>query len=269
MDSLWEADFDFYETEIEGIRTFVMLDLNAGQAAPLASHPLRLQVRTQMKQPREDGLRSNEESENLFDLEDEWISAIETQLEGLFVGRIVGEGYTTYVLYIPADMEDAADQLIPTLESNGYKPEWFTEEDSEWEFYDSFLSPDDYEFQTIYNRRLLQECERAGDILETPREIDHYAWFPTQEEANAAISVLSEKGYVSMEPSLDEEDQTWRLEFKRTDPLSDQRPDEFVFEILDCILPHHGKYGGWGSMLQLPPQTKASESDGSGNPNIA
>ncbi len=45
----------------------------------------------------------------------------------------------------------------------------------------------------------------------------------------------------------DENDERWGLQFHRDDALADGRPDEFVGEILDIILPLDGAYDGWGA----------------------
>jgi hypothetical protein len=45
----------------------------------------------------------------------------------------------------------------------------------------------------------------------------------------------------------DDDAPRWSLEFHRDDALADGRPDEFVAEILDIILPLGGSYDGWGA----------------------
>ncbi len=53
----WPRDFDVYEGRMAGARMMVAIDLAARAHAPLASHPLRLQLRVAMLAPRPDGLR--------------------------------------------------------------------------------------------------------------------------------------------------------------------------------------------------------------------
>ena len=45
-----------------------------------------------------------------------------------------------------------------------------------------------------------------------------------------------------------DDEERWGLQFHRDDSLADGRPDEFVAEILDVILPLGGSYDGWGAM---------------------
>jgi hypothetical protein len=44
-----------------------------------------------------------------------------------------------------------------------------------------------------------------------------------------------------------DDDERWALQFHRDDALADGRPDDFVAEILDIILPLGGRYDGWGA----------------------
>jgi hypothetical protein len=44
-----------------------------------------------------------------------------------------------------------------------------------------------------------------------------------------------------------DDEERWSLQFHRDDALADGRPDEFVSEILDVILPLGGSYDGWGA----------------------
>ena len=90
--------------------------------------------------------------------------------------------------------------------------------------------------------------DRAGNQISVAREIDHLAIFPSEKQARDAGVQLAEHGFRldELEPP---DDERWRLGFHRDDACDEGRPDEFVFEILDVILPFDGDYDGWGSML--------------------
>ena len=70
MEKLWEPGWDFWFAAMDDAPIGVSLDMNVAPHVPLASHPTRVHLRVQMKQPRPDGLRSGEEAQALFDLED-------------------------------------------------------------------------------------------------------------------------------------------------------------------------------------------------------
>ncbi len=251
MSPLWQENFDFYEAAAEKGRAIVSLDLAAANHAPLASHPVRLQFRVKMQRPREDGLRSADEADALFSLEDRLVDVMRRNFEGLYVARAVAYGATEFFFYLPDTQREAgtrAAALLGGLEP--YQLEFLAEDDPEWERY-ADLYPDAWSFQTILNRRLVSQMEQSGDQLEVPREVDHAATFPSRMQAAAASEALVAAGFrvdALKKPELPE--QPWFLEFHREQRCDGEGPDDFVFEVLELIAPHEGDYDGWGAPVQ-------------------
>lgn len=257
----WEQDFDVYFTLIDDAPASVVVDLAAGAHAPVASHPVRLTTRVPMRIAREDGLRDAAELDALSDLEDRFVDALADKVDAIYVGRTVHAGDTTLFLYVPEAYRDALDEL-PTLTGSpgDYDPEWWVEDDPAWDLYQELLAPGPYEAQQIWNRRLVAIFRDQGDALETPREIDHVAMFPSRERAEQAAAAPPDAGFRVDdldEPETSdagddadhgsEDGASWSVSFHRDDHLADGRPDEFVGEILDVILDLDGTYDGWGA----------------------
>jgi hypothetical protein len=244
----WAENFDFYEGSSGEDRAIVTLDLAAGGHAPVATHPLRLQFRVEMRHPRPDGLRSATEAPELFALEDRLVDTVRTRVEGIYVGRVVAQGFTAFYFYVPAAQREQA-QLAGELvgDVTPYELEWMVEDDAGWERYGA-LFPNRYALQTILNRRLVAQMVKSGDQLEMPREIDHAAHFPSRLQAEAASEALGAAGY-RVEPLV--EGKRWFLEFHRQERCDGEEPDRFVFAVLDLLEPHEGEYDGWGSAVQL------------------
>ncbi len=255
----WEQNFDFYVATIDGKPASFVLDLTAGEHAPVATHPLLLEIKVPMLAAREDGLRDNSELEPLGALEDQFVDALEQRLDAIYAGRVVHDGATQLFLYVPAAHRDALDDL-PTLTGappDGYTPEWAVVDDAEWRQYLDFLAPDAYSIQSMMNRRLLAVFAENGDTLALARPIDHLAHFASKPEAERAGAALRAVGFttddvgepVAPEAAADEADAgpRWALQFHRVDHLAEDRADEFVEEILDVILPLGGDYDGWGA----------------------
>jgi hypothetical protein len=246
---MWEGDWDFYEGTMEDDRAFITIDLAAQSEAPLESHPLRLQIRFAMQQPREDGLRAREEADAIFAVEDKIVQAMEGAAAAIHVARLTAQGYTELVFYVPqANREAAEDPPAAVGDVAPYQLEWFVEDDPEWEKYDE-LFPNVYAMQSISNRRLVRQMVEAGDRIEVAREIDHFAVFPSEKQAREAGEKLTAAGFRMGEPAAND-DGRWGVEFQRHDACDGDKPDEFVFQILDLIEPFEGDYDGWGSMLQ-------------------
>ncbi|MFZ5444849.1 MAG: DUF695 domain-containing protein [Myxococcota bacterium] len=250
MEPLWQENFDFYEAKAKTGRAIVALDLAAREHAPVASHPVRLQFRVKMQHARTDGLRSAEESEALFALEDRLVEAVRTKLEGLYVARAVAYGYTEFFFYVPLAHRATDASVLP--DAGEYQLEWFAEDDAEWARYGE-LFPDRWSLQTIFNRRIVAQMQEAGDQLDVPRQVDHVAFFPSRLQATAAAEALRGADFQVDEPEAPEKsDEPWMLEFHRDDHCADGEPDEFVAEVLELIEPHEGDYDGWGAPVVRP-----------------
>lgn len=163
MAKLWEPDFDFYEAQFDEARVAIFLDLAGVSHAPLASHPLRLQVRVAMKTPRADGLRSPEEEEALFAVEDAIVSRATAALDAIFVGRVIAEGYATFAFYAPiasAARAENANAMIGSVAP--YALEWNVSDDAEWSYYRELLYPDPESYKLMMSRRAADRITGVG-----------------------------------------------------------------------------------------------------------
>lgn len=161
----WPQDFDFYEARLapEVVGSF-FVDLAAKDRAPLATHPVRLAVRVKMRAPRPDGLRSRDESEALYALEDHVSASIRDGLSGIFVGRVTAQGYVSIVFYIPGESVALADDLTRLTGSAApYALEWNVDDDPNWEFYREVLYPDAKTLADMRSRRVADRMLRGGN----------------------------------------------------------------------------------------------------------
>ncbi len=250
MPPTWKPDFDFYMTLIDDKPASIVVDLAAGAAAPVATHPVLLGIRVPMLRPRPDGLRDGDELDALADIEDRFTDKLLEEADALYAGRVVHDGDTTLYYYAPAAERQRLDDDLPAItgDPGDYEPEWWVDDDPEWKLYEELLAPGPYDAQSIWNRRLIEVFTEKGDRLSEPREVDHNAYFPSREQADRAAAALTLAGFRCDDVDEPEgEGGAWQLGFHRTDSLDDDRPDDFVGEILDIILDLDGEYDGWGA----------------------
>ena len=142
-----KPSWNTYDSSVEGAPHSFLVDIAAAPHAPLASHPTRLQVRVPLQRPRADGTRDASELDELAQVEDALTKRMDVALEALYVGRFVGEGYATFVFYLPESLTnvdravDALDLPRTVATAGPYPPEWFAEPDPGWTFYFGFLFP--------------------------------------------------------------------------------------------------------------------------------
>ena len=209
MTTPWEPNFGFYLTTLDEHPASFVVDLNA---EPTESHSLRLQLRVPLRPPRDDGLRDAAE----------------------------------FLFYVPSEHGPLLDDLEALLGPVApYEVEYLAAEDPDWGMHTEFLFPDAYSLQSIANRTLLEQLEKAGDVMSVARTIDHLAFFESAAQANEAASRLKAAGFSTDELATREDDRVG-LQFHRDDALSDGQADAFVAEVLDIMGPLGGEYGGWG-----------------------
>ncbi len=256
MSTPWPPRFEFYEAMLDDDRLIILVDLAAADHAPLTSHGLRLHVRVQMLEARDDGLRSPEESQALFEFEDRMVPALERELQAIFLGRFVARRATTFIFMIP---EGQGGSVAKALEAAGdpapYRPHWLTKSDPSWHYYWDFLYPDGFSYQCITNRNLLRQLGEAGDQLELPRLVDHWAYLPTAEACRQAAQELTDKGFRCDEPGPPSEDAhatDWTLHFQLETALDCDQADTSTWDILQILDALSGTYDGWGAPIAKP-----------------
>lgn len=246
----WEERFDFYSEQTPEGPVLVLADLAAEAHAPLASHPVRIRIVVPMQQPQANGLRSSEEAPALFALEERLVAALGA-LGGLYVGRLVTQGKTVLCFYVPASVTAEEAQRAAASVRGPYELQVKLSEDPAWVAYLEELLPRPLQRQLMANRGVLDSLARSGDRHELPREVDHFAYFPSAESAGHAAAALEAKGFAvqSPKPAADGGAQ-WALGFTRTDTLADGRADEVTAEVLAVVDAHGGHYDGWGCVVQ-------------------
>lgn len=247
MPRTWSEGFDFYMVDLGDAPASIFLDLAAAAHAPLKTHPIRLIVRAAMERPRDDGLRSSDEADALFELEDA-ITAVLAPLDAIFVGRIVARGNCDLFFYLPPRVDRTKVEATVRGVTGEYAVSLTVGSDPDWTTYFQALYPDTREQQLMANRRVCEELAKHGDLHALPRQIDHLAYFPDEASARAVGDRLSALGFEvkpATAPEPDGAHQMWSLAFHRVDSLADGGIDEVTVQILDVLEGTGGHYDGW------------------------
>lgn len=239
-----EDNWDFYMTLVDGNPASIFANLSLIERAPVAGHDHFLFVQIPMLQPREDGLSSAEEFDQLIAVEDRVIGALEATGEAIYAGRNTTDGVRDLFFYVTdtaaaeAVVEALAAELSPYELRTGHNP------DPEWGVYFGFIYPSPNDMQHINNRSVLRQLAEHGDDHTAPREIDHFAYFPSEAAAGAFAGVVDGQRF-DVTPTRDQNERgEYCVSFKREDSLSDI--DEITINLAQIAEEHEGYYDGWG-----------------------
>jgi len=244
-------NWDFFMCRIEGAPASIRTNLALIEVAPLEGLTQRLQFCIKMKNPRPDGLSSNEEYPILCDIED----AIGEKAEAagaVLAGVVRSEGFLELWFYTQnaEALAKTCEEALQTFE--GYQSGYNIAEDPEWEDYFDFLYPDEFSYQTMQNRKVLMQLEKNGDKMEVPREIDHFFYFKEAAQQQAFAKEAEAKGFKVRfnddefveDRKAEGKEYPYMVEATREDsPLA---IDDIVWDLLELASPFEGNYDGWG-----------------------
>ena len=244
-------NWDFFMCRIEGAPASIRTNLALIEVAPLEGLTQRLQFYIKMKNPRPDGLSSNEEYPILCDIED----AIGEKAEAtgaVLAGVVRSEGFLELWFYTQnaKTLAKTCEEALQTFE--GYQSGYNIAEDPEWEDYFGFLYPDEFSYQTMQNRKVLMQLEKNGDKMEVPREIDHFFYFKEAAQQQAFAKEAEAKGFKVRfnddefveDRKAEGKEYPYMVEATREDsPLA---IDDIVWDLLELASPFEGNYDGWG-----------------------
>jgi hypothetical protein len=238
-------EWDFFSLRVDGQPASIFVDLGIRREAPIRSHATMGYLRVLMRRPREDGLSSQDEYDDLIALEDRVTAKVIQDGTAVFVGRNTSSGNRDFYFYVadPTKFENAANVAMRGFPV--YKYETGAREDRDWRTYFEFLHPSEADRQRIMNRRVRQQLEKQGDNASNEREIDHLAFLPTPKAQAAFAGYVQAEGFaVESAPDEPNANGQFSVEFSRIDQLA--RIDEIVVPLFRKVAELGGVYDGWG-----------------------
>lgn len=235
-------DWDFYSLLVDGEPASIFFDLGLSTDAPILGQPYMSYVRVFMREPRPDGLSSQEEFDSLIAIERSLEASLGSSQDMTYVGRNTSSGNRDFYFY--SGQPDALEVLIRNAmaEHSDYSFEVGQKHDPSWDVYLRFLHPRPDDFQRIMNRRVLKHLGSHGDDHSIARIIDHRAYVPSLEAAEVLKAILVKDGFSVSEVEAPEGSAI--IDFNRSDRPSDI--DDVVIPLAHRIEELGGKYDGWG-----------------------
>jgi regulator of RNase E activity RraB len=233
-------DWDFYFLRVADKAASIYVDLGAHETAPNPNLPYMAYIRLHMNAPRDDGLVTIEDS----------LKAALVNGSTDYVGRCTTNSCRDFFFYVatPTEWSSRVASCMSLFAS--YKYEADTREEREWSSYLEYLYPSDGDRQRIENRRVCDALERNGDKLTVAREIDHWAYFSSQETLNAYVAEAIQLGFNVREvfpPDANDERHCARV--WRSDVPAYHSIDDVALPLFNLAAAHGGEYDGWESVV--------------------
>ncbi len=246
-----KEEWDFYMLNVDDKIASIYLDLGLKDVVPISGKENIFWISIKMNNPREDGLSSQEESKQLWEIEDLIVERIKSNHNVIYVGRLTNNNHRDIYFYF------GEDKLIDKTLSGcmvrfpNYEYDFGIKENDKWESYFNFLYPSPMSYQSIMNRRVLDYMEEQGDKLEKERQVDHWIYFKSENERNQYEIEVQKIGFkVTGKNSYSENGEfKYQLVISREDKVSRNEIDNFTIDLWKLANKLNGDYDGWEAPL--------------------
>jgi len=242
MQEYWEI----YMKNLEGKVASILF--NAGISMEVENlkyiYPTIAYVKVKLKEPKSNGLLSKSEEDEIKYIEDKLEAALIKFRIGKYVGRVISNGYVTFLYYLQFtyNWQDMLNYALDEFES--YEITTGFSEDSEWNYYNKLLFPNEKEWQIIQNHKACDALKLSGDNLEIPRVIEHKCFFKDESKKEELIKALNAQGF-KIDKEIVNKEGVKGIKFFRTDKPFYYDIDELTLQLIDMLNKYNAVYDGW------------------------
>ncbi|HAB52575.1 MAG TPA: DUF695 domain-containing protein [Ignavibacteriales bacterium] len=247
-----QEEWEFYLSNVNDKLGSLFVDLGLRKVAPMADKPNVVWVSIKMNNPREDGLSSQEESGFLGDIEDALVDKIISKHNSIYVGRLTSAGNRDLYFYFGDTMlyDKTISEVMVAYPR--YQFDFGSKEDKEWGGYFNFLYPTPQQFQSIQNRRVIEQLGKGGDKLTKSREVFHWLYFKSDSDREKFLEKIKNDNFSVVSK---DNDKTWgefafKLQIKRVDKVDQNSVDEYVIYLWELANEIGGEYDGWETSIE-------------------
>jgi uncharacterized protein (TIGR01619 family) len=240
-------EWDFYFCRVDDKPASIYLDLGLKEVAPVKDKGNIFWVSIQMNNPKEDGLSSSEESDFLWEIEDQLIASINLKHAAVYAGRLTHNGARDYYFYFGDEV--LMDKTVSDVMVNfpAYEYDFGIKENDNWDSYFNFLYPSPRDYQSIMNRRVLTQLEKNGDKLTESREVDHWIFFKSDADRKMFEDEVLKRNFRIKVKDFSKEygENPYKLVITRGDKVGWKDIDKYTIELWELANQFHGDYDGW------------------------
>ena len=247
MQEYWES----YMKPIEGKKAMVSFNAGVSDFVPDEAFLYVGFLKIKLKEPKEDGLVNEKESDDVSFIEDRLEMESLRYRAGKYIGRIISNGEVNFIYYLKMDFEWKDTVLNAMNHFKDYEYEVGSRMDTEWEVYQKLLFPSVREWQIIANHHACDNLKSEGDELKTKRAIEHKIYFNTLEEKEKFKSLIEADNFKIQDEIELSKDKIvkYGLKFYRVDSAFYYDIDALTMNLIDYSDTCNGQYDGWESSL--------------------
>ncbi len=243
-----EENWVVFPSSVKDEFSVFSIDAAFAGAAPLVSHPF---VHWVILNYAKQGFPDQIVDGKLVAFEDKLVDFLGTQ-QGAYVGRFTSVAGTRQLFfYAPENIIENIRKFAQDA-SFDYDILMNVKEDPEWSLYLDFLYPSDFDWQRINLQQILMNLRKHGDKHEIPRNIDHYAYFETENGAQAFEEYLEQGNFSSVVRS--KADEKWNVSFQQYTAIEVSILEPVVLSLFKKSREIGGEYDGWGSPVMSSPE---------------
>jgi len=250
--SSYKADWDFYFSNVDDVIGSFYVDLGLSKIAPVKGKSNLVWVSLKMNNPRGDGLSSAEEFQTLSAIEDRLQLIILKSHSAIYAGRLTSNNKRDFYFYLgdPTHYDETISEALTAFPSYTY--DFGIKEDVAWSSYTEFLFPDPRQFQSIQNRRVVDNLERNGDTLTKERPVDHWIYFKTDSDRADFLKKIEPLKFdlVSSNEKASFGDFPYKLHISRIDNVDLDSVNDYVLGLWEFANECHGDYDGWETSVE-------------------
>jgi len=247
-----QEEWEFYFSNVNDKLGSIFVDLGLRKIAPLTDKPNVVWVSIKMNNPREDGLSSQEESAILGEIEDTLVDKITSKHNSIYVGRLTSAGNRDLYFYFgDTTLYDKTISEVKVAYPK-YQFDFGAKEDKEWGGYFDFLYPLPQQFQSIQNRRVIDQLEKGGDNLTKSREVFHWIYFKNEDDRDKFLEKIKNDNFIIVNKGSDKSwgEFAYSLQIKRVDKVDQNSVDEYVIYLWKLANEIGGDYDGWETSIE-------------------
>lgn len=102
----------------------------------------------------------------------------------------------------------------------------------------------------LEDEHVVEFLKRNGDKLVVPREVFHWIYFKTEEDAENFINQTKKKNFVLFSKSKVQDSYPFRIGIKREDKVDLKSVNKYSLYLLELAEKNNGDYDGWETHVQ-------------------